>query len=158
MCNELVIIHHVCLTLIHFHKQQNTHAHTPTYITHTAQEASVTKEESERPWQPICKYALEVLLDLHIRIECGNISIHELHEIHSKEKQMFKLYSATAVVDRKKRVNLPSANTIVTNMNQRFKEYKLFLVYLQRLKHMLFLLKPERLPGNFFNVHACAYI
>ena len=124
----------------------NTHTYTHIY-THAAREASVTEDESE--WKPICKYALKVLQDLHTRIECGDISIHELHEIRSKENQIFKLYSAT-VVDGKKRFNLPSAKTIVTNMNRRFKEYDLFQAYLQRLKHMLIFLKPENLPGNPF--------
>ena len=145
MCNELIsTIHCLHVHTIHFHAYMNNQTHT--HI-HTAREASVTKKESKKAWEPICKCALDVLQDLHTRIDSGEISVRELHEVHNKKDQMHKLYSAT-VVDGKQLVDLPSANTMDSNMNQRFKEYQEFQKYRQRLSHILFFLKPESLPGN----------
>ena len=133
----------------HKYTSTNNQTHiTHTYLcTHTAQGAGATKEESKRPWESICKCALHVLQDLHTRIDCGDISIRELHEVHCKKDQMFKLYSAT-VVDGKQWVNLPSTNTIFANMDQRFKEYQHFLVYQLELGYTLIFLNPRNLPGN----------
>ena len=130
----------------HFQPCMNNQTHTSKH-THTAQEAGATKKESKKAWEHICKCALDVLRDLHTRIDSGGISVRELHEVNSKKDQIHKLYSAT-VVDGKQRVDLPLANTMDTNMDQRFKEYQQFQKYQQRLSHILFFLKPESLPGN----------
>lgn len=112
-----------------------------------ARKAVVTEKESKRSWEPICKCALNILQDLHTKIDNGDISIHELHEVYSKKNQIHKLYSAT-VVDGKQWGYLPTANTIVTNMDQRLREHEHFLEYKKRLGHMLLFLNSKSLPGN----------
>lgn len=121
---------------------KHTHAHTQFTARGTGD------EEGKLLLKPICECALKVLQDLYNRIVSGDIYIHEVQKVHSMETLMFQLYSTT-VIDGKHGIYLPTAKTIVTKVDQRFKEYQQFLVYRQQLSHMLFFLKPEPLPGNF---------
>ena len=114
---------------------------------HTAREASVMKEEGMGNWQLICTCALSILEDMCTRICSGDISIRDLHKLHSRKGQMMKLCSAT-LVDGKRQSEMPSAGKVISNLEQRLREYDYFQVYLQQLNQLLSLLNSVRLQGK----------
>ena len=81
------------------------------------------------------------------RICSGDISIRDLHELNSKKSEMMKLCSAAAV-DEKQHSEMLSADNVISNLEQRLREYGYFQVYLQQLKQQLSFLNSVRLQGK----------
>lgn len=114
------------------------HAH---YVhTHAAQDAHVF-QYAEGGIELMCMYTLNMLQNMCHRICLGDISIRELHEVHSKEAQMIRLCHATGGS-----VMHPTS-AVISCLKQRLKEYNYFQVYLKQLRKLLSFLKSVRLQG-----------
>lgn len=78
-----------------------------------------------------------ILQDVCARICSGEISIRDLQEVHSKKAQMIRRCSAAAV----------DADNVISNLEQRLREYNHFKVYLCQLNHLFSFLSSVRLQG-----------
>ena len=78
-----------------------------------------------------------VLQDVCARICSGDISICDLKE-HVKKAQLIRRCSAAAV----------DADNVISNLEQRLKEYDHFKVYLCQLNHLFSFLNSVRLQGK----------
>ena len=114
---------------------------------YTARRAHITKEESRVEWQLICICAISILEDACTKICNGDICMQDLSLLNRKKAQMSKLCSA-ATVDVQDQSGMPSADTVIANLELRLKEYEQFEEYRNQLNNLLSYLTSVRIQGN----------
>ena len=72
--------------------------------------------------QEVCKQALNVLVDLSMRLDEGTVLVAEMEVLHHKEQKLYKLWDA---ICRYKK-NIPSQGKMRQILQRRLIEYKLY--------------------------------
>ena len=132
------------------HKDYLPRTCTQTLFT-TAREANITKKDSGGEWQFICACAISKLQDACKKICSGDICMHDLKLLNSKIGQTHKLCSATTV-DGKEQPEMPSADAVITSLEQRLEEYEQFEEYRKQLSNMLSYLTSVGLQGKIYHM------
>ena len=98
-------------------------------------------------WQVVCICAISILEDACSKICNGDICMQDLSLLNKKRAQMSKLCSA-ATVDVQEQSGMPSADTVIANLELRLKEYEQFERYRNQLTNLLSFLGSVRLQGK----------